>query len=60
VFEREPEVHPRLLNAPHAVLLPHIGSATTATRTRMAVVACEGAVAALAGERPSNLVTVHP
>ena len=28
VFEREPEVHPRLLAAPHAVLLPHIGSAT--------------------------------
>ena len=43
VFEREPEVHPRLLAAPRAVLLPHIGSATTATRTRMAVVASEGA-----------------
>ena len=33
VYEREPEVHPRLLAAPHAVLLPHIGSATEATRT---------------------------
>ena len=31
VFEREPEVHPRLLTAPHAVLLPHIGSATEQT-----------------------------
>jgi glyoxylate reductase len=56
VFEREPEVHPRLLGAPRAVLLPHIGSATTATRTRMAVVAAEGARAVLAGERPPNLV----
>ena len=28
VFEREPEVHPRLLAAPRTVLLPHIGSAT--------------------------------
>ena len=28
VYEREPEVHPRLLAAPHTVLLPHIGSAT--------------------------------
>jgi glyoxylate reductase len=57
VFEREPEVHPRLLAAPRTVLLPHIGSATTATRTRMAVVASEGARAVLAGEHPTNLVT---
>jgi glyoxylate reductase len=57
VFEREPDVHPRLLAAPHTVLLPHIGSATTATRTRMAVVASEGARAVLAGERPETLVT---
>ncbi len=57
VFEREPEVHPRLLAAPRTVLLPHIGSATTATRTRMAVVASEGARRVLAGEQPENLVT---
>jgi glyoxylate reductase len=56
VYEREPEVHPRLLAAPRAVLLPHIGSATTATRTRMAQVASEGARAVLAGETPPNLV----
>jgi glyoxylate reductase len=57
VFEREPEVHPRLLAAPHAVLLPHIGSASEATRRRMAQLACSGVVAVLAGERPPNLVT---
>jgi glyoxylate reductase len=57
VYEREPAVHPRLLAAPHAVLLPHIGSATEATRRRMAQLASEGAVAVLAGERPPNLVT---
>lgn len=57
VYEREPEVHPRLLAAPHAVLLPHIGSATEATRRRMAQLASEGAAAVLAGERPPNLVT---
>ncbi len=56
VYEREPTVHPRLLAAPHAVLLPHIGSATEATRRRMAQLASEGAVAVLAGERPPNLV----
>jgi glyoxylate reductase len=57
VYEREPEVHPRLLAAPHAVLLPHIGSASEATRRRMAELACEGVVAVLAGEGPPNLVT---
>jgi glyoxylate reductase len=57
VFEREPQVHPRLLAAPRTVLLPHIGSASYATRTRMAQLACEGVVAVLAGERPPNLVT---
>jgi glyoxylate reductase len=57
VFEREPEVHPRLLAAPRTVLLPHIGSATTATRTRMAEVASIAVVAVLAGEHPPNLVT---
>jgi glyoxylate reductase len=57
VYEREPEVHPRLLAAPRTVLLPHIGSASLATRTRMAQVAAENVVAVLAGERPSNPVT---
>jgi glyoxylate reductase len=57
VYEHEPQVHPRLLAAPRTVLLPHIGSASRATRTRMARLACEGAVAVLAGRRPGNLVT---
>lgn len=57
VYEREPEVHPRLLAAPRTVLLPHIGSASLATRTRMAQVAAENAVAVLAGDRPENPVT---
>jgi glyoxylate reductase len=56
VYEREPEVHPRLLSAPRTVLLPHIGSASDATRTRMAQLACEGVVTVLAGGRPPNLV----
>jgi glyoxylate reductase len=57
VYEREPEVHPRLLAAPRTVLLPHIGSASLATRTRMARVAAENTVAVLAGERPEYPVT---
>lgn len=60
VYEREPSVHPRLLAAPHTVLLPHIGSATKNTRRRMAHLACEGVVAVLAGRKPPNLVTPAP
>ena len=37
-----PTVNPRLLSAPRTTLLPHIGSATIATRTRMARLACQG------------------
>ena len=52
VFEAEPAVHPRLLAAPGAVLLPHIGSATVATRTAMARLACASARSVLAGDIP--------
>ena len=54
VYEREPAVHARLLVAPRTVLLPHVGSATVATRTAMARLACEGAGTILAGDIPSN------
>jgi glyoxylate reductase len=57
VYEHEPEVHPRLLVAPRTVLLPHIGSASLATRTHMARVAAENVVAVLAGDPPKNPVT---
>lgn len=56
VFENEPKVDPDLLTAPRAVLVPHIGSATKATRTRMATLACEGVADVLAGRTPWNLV----
>lgn len=56
VFEQEPVVHPDLLAAPNTVLLPHIGSASVATRTRMARLACEGASDVLAGRDPRHRV----
>ena len=56
VFEGEPTVSPRLLQAPRTTLLPHIGSATIATRTRMARLACQGVCDVLAGRTPPNLV----
>jgi glyoxylate reductase len=57
VYDGEPVVNPRLLAAPGTVLLPHIGSATVRTRTRMARLACEGVCDVLAGRTPPNLVS---
>jgi len=56
VFEGEPQLNPRLLTAPGLTLLPHIGSATIATRTRMAQLACQGVCDVLAGRTAPNLV----
>lgn len=56
VYENEPQVEPELLEMDNVVLLPHIGSATTETRTKMALMAVENVLAALRGERPPNLV----
>jgi glyoxylate reductase len=57
VFEHEPTVHPRLLAAARTVLLPHIASASVATRTRMARLASTAVASVLAGRTPANLVT---
>ena len=54
VFEREPTVHPDLLGLDNAVLLPHLGSATIETRTAMAVLAAQNALAVLRGEPAPN------
>ena len=57
VYEDEPRVHPGLLASPYAVLLPHVGSATAATRLAMTRLAASGVAAVLAGEPPPNAVT---
>ena len=56
VFEDEPTLHPGLLGLENLALTPHIGSASGATRRRMATRAAENCVAALEGHRPPNLV----
>jgi lactate dehydrogenase-like 2-hydroxyacid dehydrogenase len=56
VYDGEPTVNPRILAAPRTVLLPHIGSSTTETRTRMAQLAAQGICDVLAGQTPPNLV----
>ncbi|WP_047336604.1 2-hydroxyacid dehydrogenase [Pseudomonas protegens] len=57
VFEREPLDHTSpLLQLPNVVATPHIGSATHETREAMARCAVDNLLAALAGQRPPNLV----
>jgi glyoxylate reductase len=52
VYENEPDVHPDLLRVDNVLLVPHLGSATTETRTAMAKLAADNVVAVLAGRPP--------
>jgi glyoxylate reductase len=56
VFEREPEVHPSLLELDNVVLTPHIASASGRTRSKMCEMAVQDLIAGLRGERPKNLL----
>ncbi len=56
VYEREPQIHPKLLELENAVLAPHIGSASIETRNRMAALAAENLLAVLSGRRPPSPV----
>ena len=52
VYEHEPAVQPDLLGLDNVLLLPHLGSATTETRTAMADLAADNVLAVLAGQPP--------
>jgi glyoxylate reductase len=54
VYEKEPALTPGLENLENLILLPHVGSATLETRTRMALKAAENLLAGLRGERPPD------
>lgn len=56
VFEREPEVHPALMGLPNAVLAPHIASASSDTRLKMANLAVDNCLAVLEGNTPPTPV----
>jgi glyoxylate reductase len=56
VFEREPHIPARLLAVGRAVLAPHIGSATTYARARMAETAAQSIADFFAGRRPAHPV----
>lgn len=52
VYEHEPAVHPDLLKLENVLLVPHLASGTTETRTAMADLAVENVLAVLAGRPP--------
>lgn len=52
VYEQEPQIQQELLSMENVVLAPHLGSATTETRTAMADLAVRNALAVLSGEPP--------
>lgn len=56
VYEDEPRMADGLAECENALLLPHLGSATIATRAAMSRMAAENLIAALQGRRPPNLV----
>jgi glyoxylate reductase len=60
VFIGEPGIDARLLTCPRLTLAPHIGSATTETRTAMAQLCADAVIAVLSGRRATNLVSESP
>ena len=55
VFEHEPLI-PDGLRRDNVVLAPHLGSASVETRTRMALIAAENAIALFSGQRPPTIL----
>jgi glyoxylate reductase len=56
VYEGEPAMAPGLAELENAVLVPHIASASTDTRGKMASMAAENAIAFLRGQRAHHPV----
>src|SRR5260221_12847260 len=52
VYENEPAVHPDLLGLENVLLVPHLASGTTETRTAMADLPVDNSIAGLAGRAP--------
>jgi gluconate 2-dehydrogenase len=60
VFDQEPiQLNHPFMQLSNIVMVPHIGSATTKTRTEMAWVAAKNIVAALTGQSIPNVIPEH-
>jgi len=60
VFEYEPKIEPELTRMENVVILPHIGSASIETRTKMGLVAAENLIALLVdGAIPPNCLNLE-
>lgn len=59
VFEGEPALHPGFRELKNVVLSPHIASSSEKTRFKMAMMAAENLVAALASGNPPNLLNAE-
>jgi glyoxylate reductase len=56
VYEHEPQINKGLLKLDNVILQPHSASATTETRTKMAIIAAENMITGLKGEIPPNCI----
>lgn len=56
VFEGEPDLDPRFFALDNVVLTPHIGSASSETRMKMAMLAADNLIVALTGGVQPNLL----
>jgi glyoxylate reductase len=54
VYEKEPDLTPGLGELDNVVLLPHIGSSTVETRTKMGLKAAKNLLAGLRGKKPPD------
>ncbi|MBN2245538.1 MAG: D-glycerate dehydrogenase [Candidatus Aminicenantes bacterium] len=57
VFENEPHIQEKLFSLDNVILLPHIGSATYATRLKMSLMAASNLIQGLKGDIPENLIS---
>jgi glyoxylate reductase len=56
VYENEPVLAPGLVGLDNVVVVPHIGSASIDTRSKMATMAAENIMAFFRGEKPPNIL----
>ncbi len=59
VYENEPDLTPGLSELDNVILLPHIGSSTVETRTKMASMAAENLLVGLKGKIPPNCLNCN-